>query len=795
MEKTEHPSRTAAHVSRGFSVLAAACALPFLLWLVWSQDTALADASAAVVALNALPALLLFAVVWILTRRPFLALIVTVAIVHAMIVAHEIKLLQTEQPLVPADFALVPQIVREFGFYSRYVTFSWTTLLVLLAVGLGIVERPFLPLSGIRRAIGVAVVLALGISLVGGWQPWPSIYSENRLGLIAWSPRDSAASAGMFGHFLWMTWHIRLALPAPDQALLADFRNRMNHVDDAEPTRAHVQDLPDIVIVQSESLFDPGRLRGLQSDRFLVEMRRLSARGLSGNLKVPAYGGLTTLTEFEVLTGYPVRTFNTPYPYQTLVHRPLHALPRSLQSLGYRTVAIHPYAPHFYRRNAVYPLLGFDAFLSVSDFKGEDYHGFYISDEALTRRIEALLSRADQPLLTFAVTIENHGPWQLGRPLDTEALARIEVPPELGAEDALSLRMYLHHLERADRALGELVAFIDARDRETLLLFFGDHLPALHGVFEQLGFENDLPPWVQPVPYLLLSNKRDLQGRKNLESHDLAALLLEYAGLNHDPYFADRTALRISVGHTATELPDAEAVLTHLTLERYLASVDADVAADSGIESWIADVEAWGPRGAEQVRSVLHMGNAPAAIWMKLSLADRHRPIRVRMGGLLIDSHWDDDVLVARMTDTQRTALLSRQGPLDVELVDPSTNERQHVGEFQVRKRAARIRLDDGRRAEAFCAVDGWGPTETPRDGSANPQPDGSLGLWFRASCWPPSPTVLFGDVELEATLDDQLVTAIVPRLLLADAGPVAIGVRDRANGDRLGIGTLLVVD
>ena len=795
MDTATPSSSGRAHRLRPLSVAAAVLGLPLVYWLVRTLDPALAQAGLDVVILNALPALILLVLLWILTRRPFLALVLTCLLLRALFTVHEVKLLHTEQPLVPGDFTLIGQVVRDLGFYVRYASFSWVHIGALLAIVFGVMEKPWLPLKRMPRAIGAALLLILGTSLFAGWKPWSNLYSVERMQFKAWSPRDSAGSAGMLGHFLWMTWHTQRSLPEPDTDLLDHFRKHQQDATAENGQRPETRTPPDIVIVQSESLFDPGRMRAFDGSPHLGTLRGLSPRALSGNLRVPAYGGLTTRTEFEVLTGYPIRTFNAAYPYQGLVHRPIHALPRTLRDAGYRTIAIHPYAPHFYRRNTVYPLLGFDTFLSASDFRGSDYHGHYISDAAVTTKLISLLEDSGPPMLLFVVTMENHGPWNARRPLDPEALATIAVPDSLDPESALALRMYLHHLDRADLALRDLVDFIDARERETWLLFFGDHLPALQGAFEHLGFKDDRPPWSQPVPYLLLSNRRELQGTRDLESHELADLLLEHAGLELDPFFSSRTALRRMQEDPDAEPVDAESVLTNLVLERYQARIEESVTRAPGIEARIATVDAWGPKGTETVRHAADAEPAPSAIWLRVEGMDPERTLRVRMSGVLLDGHAEGNVIFGHLSAAQKLVLFSEPARHSLELVDTESGEWQAVGEFEVRRRAARLRLANGKRAASFCPIDGWGPKESPRDASANLQPDGSLGLWFRASCWPRSVLVLFGDVELEATRDDQVVTVAVPRRLFAHGGSITLGIADKSNNERVGVGTLNITD
>jgi hypothetical protein len=772
--------------------MTALLALPLLALQAWLVDPALRGADPLLIGLNTLPAALMFALLWLLARRPLPALIAVAALVQVMHALHQTKLLHTEQPLIPGDLGLLPQILRELPFYLRYVDSLWPLSLLMLLLLAALTARPWLPVATTTRALAIAAMAVACTGLFRGWPPWNHIYSDRHLDLAAWSPRQSAERVGMLAHFTWLSGHTQLALPAPDRGLIARFEAAL---DPAVAPAAAFPELPDIVIVQSESLFDPGRLSGLRGEDFLPNLRRIAASALSGDLRVPAYGGLTTRTEFEVLTGYPVRLFNTAYPYQGLVHRPIHTLPRSLREAGYRTIAIHPYAAHFYRRNQVYPRLGFHGFLSVEDFADGDRHGYYVSDAALTQRLLSLLDAATEPLLLFAVTMENHGPWDAERPIDPDDIATIEIPEGLEPGDALALRLYLHHLMRADQALGVLASQVETRDRATLVLFFGDHLPALHGVFATLGFADGRAPTEQPVPWLLFGNRPLPNGRIDLESHELAALVAGLAGVP-DPYF-ERLALLRDGGDTLASALGADLGLLRdqLALARYAEGVAAGPIRDPVGPRQLAAVADWQPQSAEVWRTAEDVEDLPATLWVRVDDLGPDKLLQLRVGPLLLRAQREETTLVAHLDPQQQRVLFARPGRLPVELVDRLSGASQRVGEIDVRARAARVKLADGRIARSLCPVEAWGPEGSARDASGNLQPDGSLGLWFRAGCWPREPVVRFGDLDLPATLEERLLTAAVPLDALRVPGPVAIGVFDRRTGDHLAIGMFSLWD
>ena len=99
---------------------------------------------------------------------------------------------------------------------------------------------------------------------------------------------------------------------------------------------------PDIIIVMSESFWDPTRLPGVKiTPDPIANVRKLR----SGSMFSPEFGGMTANVEFEALTGF--SNAFLPYgsiPYQQYVRGTMPSLATFLKSEGYRTRAIHPFA-------------------------------------------------------------------------------------------------------------------------------------------------------------------------------------------------------------------------------------------------------------------------------------------------------------------------------------------------------------------------------------------------------------------------------------------------------------------
>ena len=132
------------------------------------------------------------------------------------------------------------------------------------------------------------------------------------------------------------------------------------------------EDMPNIIVVMNEAFSDLSVIGDFQaSEDYMPYFRSLygSENTISGNVFVSVLGGNTANTEFEFLTGDTMAFLPTgSIPYQQFISDELPALPELLREYGYTTTALHPYNSNGWRRDSVYPLLGFDDFLYNGTF-------------------------------------------------------------------------------------------------------------------------------------------------------------------------------------------------------------------------------------------------------------------------------------------------------------------------------------------------------------------------------------------------------------------------------------------
>ena len=509
-------------------------------------------------ALNILPFVLIVLALSALTRRVVLSSWLGLLLLLATYAANAIKLEQLEMPLLPGDFHFLEELGSAWPLFSHYLGASLLPILValgLLVVTVGLCrETPWPAMRGWTRVATGLAAIALGAGLVQGWAPMRAVYSADRLRFEPWSVVDSAKKAGMVGNLVLYNWELAKRQELhPDRAAAADLLSanadalRARLLPNSSSLAMPSGTQPDIVIVQSESLFDPVRLRGAPANTYLPNFHRLAKRGLSGNLKVPTYAGGTIRTEFEVLTGLALEFFpGVQYPYFEIADKPIPGIVRTLSQQGYRTTAIHPNSGVFWNRNQAYRQIGFDEFVDGREFSKDSIVGLFTGDAALTDRVLSQLDQDGPPQLIFAVTMENHGPFDWRPGLDAKRMAALKTPAGLDEGGEYWMRNYLYLLEDADHELGRLADALQKRKRRTLLLFYGDHLPALPPVYQEIGFVDGKGPKAQPVPWLLLDNGRSLARMPQMDTTSwlLPSILLETAGISGDRYFTTLGALR-----------------------------------------------------------------------------------------------------------------------------------------------------------------------------------------------------------------------------------------------------------
>ena len=250
---------------------------------------------------------------------------------------------------------------------------------------------------------------------------------------------------------------------------------------------------PDVIVVLSESFFDLNRVKNIKMTEDLYKnFRRMQTAGTGGDIIVPAFGGGTAATEYEVLSGTPNKGLsNSKSPYRGLeADSSIWTYQRYFKDLGYDSTYIHPFLGSFYNRKNAFTAMGFDNLIFEDSLTVpvEPYpRDMHISDSTFFHQIEKTLDdhSGGAPQLIFATSMQNHSPYA-ALSADDRAIVLRSKNCFIQAEDLDAINAYANGIADTDKALGELLDYVDHRDRPTAVLFYGDHQPLLDG-YEKLN--------------------------------------------------------------------------------------------------------------------------------------------------------------------------------------------------------------------------------------------------------------------------------------------------------------------
>ncbi|CDX19194.1 putative cyclic beta-1,2-glucan modification protein [Mesorhizobium sp. ORS 3324] len=407
-------------------------------------------------------------------------------------------------PLYPTDFlyarqimALMPLLVRERPWTAVLLAAAIIGSLALLVYGWRHWRRrvPILSRKGRLARLTLAVpLLAFFVSIMDyATFSW----TRDRLQIIPimWDQKENYASNGFALAFA-------LNVPMAHVSAPPGYSEKTMAAITRPGVAASVpEEKPDIIVVMSESFWDPTELPGVGIKPDPIPTVRALR---SGSMFSPEFGGMTANIEFEALTGFSNAFLPAgSIPYQQYVRTPTPSLATFLRSEGYRARAIHPGTNWFWNRGAVYADFGFSDFRSEETLPPMEKRGPLASDAAMTDEIIREADASEDPVFLFAVSLQNHGPYEPYR--YSNPTHTVDAPISTWARE--SLLSYAEGSADADRGLQRLIEWAKKRERPTIIVFFGDHLPPLGPVYVETGFLKDnVAPRKEPTPEAALEH-------------------------------------------------------------------------------------------------------------------------------------------------------------------------------------------------------------------------------------------------------------------------------------------------
>lgn len=413
------------------------------------------------VVLHGLVMTALFGLFMAVAGHAAVAAVLGCALMAFFTVASNAKYRMLGEPLVFSDLAMLAAILHHPRFYFTAISVRQRALMALGAVLALVALLSLISLDGPPHLAGAVLLLAvsgvLWLLLRGRWlagvMRTPELEGDlRRFGLVA--------------TLLVYWWRWRESVDPPPCPPLAT-------------TAAEKPEL--IVIVQCESFADPLDIGGTSSDALPGLARARADAWQFGDLAVSGFGAYTMRTEYGVLFGRSEAAlgFRRYDPFLSAHGETSYALPARLAAAGYAGAFVHPHDLRFYGRDRLMPAIGFDRVIGEEGFAPVPPDGGrYLDDRTLGVALGDLATAATGPVLVYAVTMENHGPWE-------------RAPGSTSGLDA-----YIRHARSSDAMLTDLIARLAADGRPALLVFFGDHRPSIPGV--------SMPGAARHTPYVMM---------------------------------------------------------------------------------------------------------------------------------------------------------------------------------------------------------------------------------------------------------------------------------------------------
>lgn len=372
-----------------------------------------------------------------------------------------------------------------------------------------------------RNLVGVALVI--GFTFLSTSLVIKTGLVETFFGNLAYAYRDY----GVVYCFTntWLNTGIGKPAGYSEEKMLDIFTEKELGDDNAMLLEGKKEDMqhPNILFLQLESFIDPETIKTIElSEDPCPNYRRLMGEYSTGELTVPACGAGTANVEFEVLTGLSVKFFGPgEYPYKAVLKEKTgESLAYDLDSMGYTSHAIHNHRAVFYNRNTVFANMGFDTFTSLEYMQNvAKTPKNWAKDGVLTDCIKDALDSTEGRDMIYTISVQGHGKYPSEKVLGNPKIEVLSAPTE---ELKWKYEYYVNQIYEMDRFVGELTAELSKRDEPTVLVMYGDHIPAIDITEDDLENGN-----LYGTQYIIWDNFGMQKDDENLYAYQLAAHVMD----------------------------------------------------------------------------------------------------------------------------------------------------------------------------------------------------------------------------------------------------------------------------
>jgi phosphoglycerol transferase MdoB-like AlkP superfamily enzyme len=439
------------------------------------------------------------------------------------------KITFRNEPFVFTDLLLFKESIDIASQYpmglGKYLPFLIPVFILLLILPLFLRRMKFYRFNIIKRVVSGAAALVIAVSFFAHTLIAEDTLIEKTARSMVWNLADEYKQNGFILEFMLSIKRSFMFAPADyNRANAREYALALGYPENYNMPglTKSPEELPNVIVIMNEAYWDTANLTGIAFDKDpLGSVRDIMERNGNAKLLSPHIGGGTSNIEFEFLTGKNIAY----YPpgamiYQQFITKRHWSLAWYFRDFGYSATAIHPYYDWFWKRNTVYPLLGFeniyfnDGSLHYIDIKGRYISDRAVSDEIISR-YKMFSDGGETPVFTFAVTMQNHGPYYAQYFGDDKQINLIN---QFDDNPRHIIETFAEGMRYASEAFVYLTEYFKDVARPTYIIMFGDHSPVPIVYMDEyfaLGYEGSTPFTEEVVysryitPIIIWSNKDD----------------------------------------------------------------------------------------------------------------------------------------------------------------------------------------------------------------------------------------------------------------------------------------------
>lgn len=382
-------------------------------------------------------------------------------------------------PILPADIYALNTAISVSGGYTYNISTRITFVTMIMLTYIIFICK----LDNIERKHTIKRNIRYGIIIVGicGTITY-TFFGTNYINSLAlslnqWYPAETYREYGFTLSYIANAKMLKVEKPYgySVENVNALCEEISNWLDEDSTVTSAIDDnkKPNIIAIMNESFSDLSKISELPTNEDSMPfIHSLTENTVKGNVLVSVFGGGTSNSEFEFMTGNSMSYMPSgSVPYVQYVNEELSNLCNTLENQGYDSVAIHPYYPGGYRRDSVYKFFGFNSFIFVEDFENPELIRNYISDRESYKKVIELFENKeeDKPIFVLDVTMQNHGDFAIDD-YDFEKEISVE-----GNDNVPKVVGYLSLIRESDRAFEELIQYFSKVEEPTIVVMFGDH--------------------------------------------------------------------------------------------------------------------------------------------------------------------------------------------------------------------------------------------------------------------------------------------------------------------------------